>query len=45
MKDQLTDVHAIAYGTGKNYQIQLVDSPPHHNAYAKVIEPIDETRQ
>ncbi len=45
MKHELIDVHAIAYEAGESYQIQLTDSPPDHNAYAKVIEPIDETRQ
>ena len=45
-KGELIDVNAVATLINGEYQIKLVDMPPKdHNAYAKVIEPIDETRQ
>lgn len=46
VKDELIDVNAIATESNGNYQIKLVDLPPSdRDGYAKVIEPIDETRQ
>ena len=46
MKDELIDVHAVAYVNNENYQIKLVDAPPANlNAYAKVIEPIGDGTQ
>jgi hypothetical protein len=44
--DNLTDVHAIANITSDKYDIKLVEFPPDNlDAYAKVIEPIEDTRQ
>lgn len=46
MQDNLIDVHAIASGSGENFQIKVVDFPPDDlTAYAKVLEPIEDDRQ
>ena len=45
-QDKLIDVHAIAVNKNGEYEIKLVDAPPANlDAYAKVIEPIDDGRQ
>jgi len=44
--DNMVDVHAIAHITSDNYDIKLVEFPPDNlDEYAKVIEPIEDTRQ
>jgi hypothetical protein len=46
MKDEFTNVHAMAYETDGNYQIKLINNPPTNlDEFAKVLEPIDEGRQ
>ena len=46
MKNELIDVHAIAYNNNGQYEIKLVDKRPANLVdFAKVIEPISEGRQ
>lgn len=46
MKDELIDVHAIAYNNNGEYEIKLVDKRPANlDAYAKVIEPMGDGEQ
>ena len=46
MKDELIDVHAVAYENNGTYELKLVDVPPAKvDAYAKVIEPMGDGKQ